>query len=179
MVGEFKEASSQTIDLHDDDPFIVEKMLHYLYEGTYEDGISKLIETDNTPTAPKSSDETPAHIHARVYNIGDKYGITGLMDLAKRDFESATTQHWSFPDINFISVIALVYSTSCPGSSGLRGVLTKEACFRIRSLKDQPEFHEVLKAHPDFACEFLQITMEQFIELEDFMLSIDSKYRCD
>ncbi|OXV11999.1 hypothetical protein Egran_00240 [Elaphomyces granulatus] len=176
LLGEFEEASSQTIDLHDDDPFIVEKMLHYLYEGTYEASISEPIKTDNTPTAPRSSDETPAHIHARVYHIGDKYGITGLMRLAKGKFER-DIQHWNLQDINFISVIALIYSTSCPGNSGLRGVLTKEACFRIRSLNGQPEFLEALKAHPDFAFEFLQITMEKFVELEDFILSIDSTYR--
>ncbi|KAL1979254.1 hypothetical protein VTN96DRAFT_6393 [Rasamsonia emersonii] len=36
--GPFQEASSRTITLHDDDPSIVEKMLHYLYEANYEDG---------------------------------------------------------------------------------------------------------------------------------------------
>jgi hypothetical protein len=140
-------------------------MLHYLYEGTYEDSISEPIETDNTPTPPRSSDETPAHIHARVYNIGDKYGITGLMGLAKRKFEFAIQRHWHLQDIDLVSIIALVYSTSCPGNP-LRGALTKEACFRIPFLKGCPEFLEAMKAHPDFAFEFLQIMMEKFVELE-------------
>jgi len=176
LIGEFKEASSQTIDLHDDDPCIVEKMLHYLYEGNYEDSISEPIGTGNTLTpSSTSSDETPAHIHARVYNIGDKYGITGLVDLAKRRFDKSALRQ-DLQDVNFISVIALVYSTSCPGNSGLRGFLTQNARERIRSLKDRPEFLEVLKAHPDFAFEFSQIMMEKFDKLESRVLDFDPAY---
>jgi len=184
LIGEFKEASSQTIDLHDDDPCILEKMLHYLYEGNYEDSISEpMIETGNTPTPSSSSDETPAHIHARVYNIGDKYGITGLVDLAKTNFVKSAFQQ-NLQDVNFISVIALVYSTSCPGNSNLRGVLTQYARERIRSLKDRPEFLEVLKAHPDFAFEFSQIMMEKFNNVEERVLEFDGdyyyhKYECE
>ncbi|KAI9771147.1 MAG: hypothetical protein M1840_002498 [Geoglossum simile] len=36
--GSFKESISQVIDLPDDDPYILERFLQFLYKGTYEDG---------------------------------------------------------------------------------------------------------------------------------------------
>jgi len=165
--GEFKEASSQVVDLHDDDPLIVEKMLCYLYEGDYEDDPPKTIPKRHKSLSSKdekSTPETAAHINARMYNIGDKYVIQGLMDLAKSKFESVIAN--GFDDTNFISIMAFVYSTDIPGGSGLRDFITKHAVERLSSLKDRPELLEVLQAQPDLTFELLQVTMKRVVVLE-------------
>lgn len=148
--------------------------MRYLYEGDYEDGPPKTIpkkqktssskDEKNTPTSSRSSDETPAHINARMYNIGDKYVIQGLMDIAKSKFEITIAN--GLDDTNFISVMAFVYSTDIPGGFGLRDVITKQALERLHSLKDRPELLEVLQTHPDLTFEFLQVTMKRVVSLE-------------
>lgn len=62
------------IDLSDDDPVIVRKMLEYFYTLNY---------TTNYPDAYVRID-----IHARMYAIADKYGIKALKTIAALNFQS-------------------------------------------------------------------------------------------
>lgn len=159
-------------------------MLHHLYEANYkddsalspfeitcEDNQDEILRQEESTTECRTSSiqkdsntfeqGNRAHINAQMYVIADKYGIPGLKELAKEKFELALESDWQ--DLTFISVIEFVYGPTSPTNSDLRGVVTKFALQHIPVLKAQQQFHTVLKAYPDFAYDFLVLTMEKVL----------------
>lgn len=162
-------------------------MLHYLYEANYEDGSAsspfEITCTDNQDEILRQEESTKecrtssiqknsntfeqgnrAHINAQMYVIADKYGITELKELAKEKFKLALESDWQ--DLTFISVVEFVYGPTSPTNSELRGVVTKFALQHLPVLKTQQQFHTVLKAYPDFAYDFLVLTMEKALPFQ-------------
>jgi len=125
-------------------------------------------EVSETPAVQAGSNTvdrtTPAHINAWMYIIADKYFIQGLKELAKAKFELNFETSWE--DTKFISVIGIIYGPSHPKDSDLRGLVAKLAVQHLASLKDQQEFHAVLKNYPDFAYNFSILMMDKVLQLE-------------
>lgn len=67
--GDFEEAISSKVEMHDDDPHILEKMLRWIYTMQLSESTSK----EHTWTD-----------NVLLYNMADKYGLQGLME-ATRD----------------------------------------------------------------------------------------------
>lgn len=63
--GDFEEATSSTIEMHDDDPRILEKLLRWIYTMQLSE--------------PQSKDHFWTE-NVQLYNMADKYGLGGLME---------------------------------------------------------------------------------------------------
>ena len=99
--------------------------------------------------------KSPAHFHAQMYTIGDKYDIPGLRSLARQKFESDIVVDWQ--QATFIPIIDLVYGPDGPGDGGLRRTVCEVALQNLRSLSTLPAFDLILQKTPDFAYEFAQV----------------------
>ncbi|KAK7511701.1 uncharacterized protein IWZ02DRAFT_436663 [Phyllosticta citriasiana] len=69
-------------------------------------------------------------VHAKVYAIAEKYGITGLKDLARSKFAAQAEHYWSLTE--FADSIPEVYETTVDSDRGLRDVV-------IQSFREHPQ----------------------------------------
>ncbi|GME35200.1 btb poz-like protein [Neofusicoccum parvum] len=83
-----------------------------------------------------SSDQAPSHlvVHAKVYAIAEKYGITGLKSLARRKYASQLFEdsHWSTRTAEFAESIMEVYESTVDTDRGLRDLV-------IQAFREHPE----------------------------------------
>jgi len=133
-----QEAASNTIDLEDDDPAIIRRMVNYMYQldYTYE---------------PKAEHET-SHmmIDVQMYAIADKYDIPGLKRLAILKFRGLTNASWKTPA--FPEAIKAIYETTPDSDRGLRDVVLKKSVEHSKTLfKAETGFKEMLQEAPSFA----------------------------
>ncbi|KAI1179206.1 hypothetical protein F4777DRAFT_575237 [Nemania sp. FL0916] len=140
--GQMKEALEGIVDLPDDEPEIVDIMVHFFYHLDYlprsrtepkkehapsvrrERGTSgnppSYHETATAPP-PKSSDLV---VHAKVYAIAAKYLIDDLKSLAQNKFTEQVLAKWQ-PGDEFPEAAKVVYTTTCDRDRGLRDIMTK------------------------------------------------------
>lgn len=138
-----QEGASGKIDLKEDDPDTVARMLRFCY--TYDYGIIP----DNQTAAPDTED-VPMMAHARIYFIADKYGIGLLKDLAKKNFQEVGKEKWrseSFP-----TVIEAIYENTLP-SDGLRACLVSIIKQHKKDLSESVPFMDVVRSGGDFAAD--------------------------
>ncbi|KAK8184853.1 uncharacterized protein BKA78DRAFT_322883 [Phyllosticta capitalensis] len=69
-------------------------------------------------------------VHAKVYAIAEKYGITGLKDLARHKFSIQAEHHWA--TLEFADSIPEVYETTVDSDRGLRDIV-------IQSFREHPQ----------------------------------------
>ncbi|KAJ5144399.1 hypothetical protein N7476_004644, partial [Penicillium atrosanguineum] len=179
--GEFKEASSGVITIHDD-PLIATKMFDFLYSGKYDDrpDVRDDLPDDQDFEAPQDDTDLqnspipgafnvrlPAQTNVQVYTIADKYAIGSLQNLSLKKLESNLNNEWT--DLGFLDTVKDVYEGQCPPNSDLRELLCKFAIQHLSGLKDSPRFREVRKKYPEFTDSLSQLLMERVVELEKFM----------
>ncbi|KAL8913676.1 MAG: hypothetical protein Q9171_001526 [Xanthocarpia ochracea] len=133
--GEFQEAEQRKINLSDDDPDAVVRMLAYLYTSTYddEDGSDFALHTDfainDTPSSTSialgeaAAASIPIKSSALMTNVlvhalADKYDIQLLKQLSKTKFEVRAAGDWAIEEI--VTVLAKVYETTPTKDSSLR-----------------------------------------------------------
>jgi hypothetical protein len=120
--GAFKEAQEGKIDLPDDDPRLVDIMVHYLYHFDY-DVQSHGLETDRHRTNDSEPGGGALLTHAKVYSLAEKYLIHGLKAVALRQFKAATDRS---PDVNdFLPAMEEVYTSTMEDDRGLRDVVVE------------------------------------------------------
>src|SRR5271163_4134893 len=153
-----QEAATSTIDLADDEPYMVAKMIDFLYRAQYDDiyesnqgdasaaedipsqignttAGSSLGAAENTPPCaqePGSSLIT----HAWLYILGDKYDIPSLKELASRKYtETASTGVLTkfFPES-----AKLIYDNVVAEKDVLKLAIYKTACSNISKLITVP-----------------------------------------
>ena len=98
-----KEGVSGEINLQEDDPDMVDKMLCFLYTSDYQDDAGGC---------------RPLLVDAKMYAIGDKYRINALKSLANTKFSDALDAGWDI--VSFPEVIETVYTTTPASDRGLR-----------------------------------------------------------
>ena len=115
--GGFKETSTSVLQLNHDDPATVERMITFLYTGTYDPGAPEVPVQDPNPfVGPILMANT------LVYSIADKYDIEGLKALAKLSFEAISFAAWDCED--FPAVVDKVFDTTPESDLGLRDVVS-------------------------------------------------------
>ena len=82
-------------------------------------------------------------IHARLYAIGEKYGVTGLKTLAMRKFEKEVGYHWKSDD--FIQAVEEVFTSTVEGDKGLRDIVV-DTIARHPDLLDKQQLQDVVKS---------------------------------
>ncbi len=136
-----QEATSGVIQLQDDDPLMLEKMLEYLYTGKY--SRASAYRKGYTP-----EDYSAVYVHIEVYSLGEKYNISGLKNLARHYFGYCVWFGWNRFD--FSSVIRDVFTSTPESDSGLRNLVLSVAQKNIEALRERKEFDALLKELPEF-----------------------------
>lgn len=133
LTGPFKESSEQTVDLLDDDPETIERVVSYLYMNDYQedghivplDGISEPEQAeDETATGEPAKIDTTRAIgsnHVQVYIAADKFGIANLKSLARDKFAKWANANWASP--TFVEILQEVIISMPPHDLGLRNVI--------------------------------------------------------
>ncbi|KAI5457494.1 hypothetical protein BGZ63DRAFT_394864 [Mariannaea sp. PMI_226] len=82
------------------------------------------------------------NLHAKVYALGEKYGIKGLKALAVKKFEDEVVHHWDSAD--FLLAIQEVYTSTVDHDRPMRDAVV--ATFsKHGSLLDKPSVQDVVK----------------------------------
>lgn len=177
-----QEAETGRINMDDDDPAAVKRMLLYLYLQDYEDTepepsaswIPPLVfstDDDDKPTmafgfgprivdADEEAEALAIASHPRllanisVYAVADKYDIPALKDLAKSKFSALAWGVW--PHKDFSTVIHEVFESTPSSDSGLRDIVTKVCIEHIDVVLNEEQYTTVLQTTPPLTFALLQ-----------------------
>lgn len=139
-----QEAATQTVDLEEDDWFMINLMLIFLYTADYE------IETEDRRL-------TPLQLHAQMYSLADKYSIGSLMELAVYKYRDALEHS---PDMDdYLSSISHVYVP--PASNNV--LRNTAVAFGRKVLRDELKKDNIrtrlgvlVSDVPEFACDLIE-----------------------
>lgn len=135
-----QEGASGKVDLKEDDPDIVARMLNY------DVSTSHLGSTADVAIGSSM-------INARMYFIADKYDIGLLKDLAKTKFKDAVKEGWRSE--RFAKVVEEVYENTVPSDYGLRECLLSVIKQQKKNLREQTTFMELVRSGGDFAVDVI------------------------
>ena len=137
----FKETSTSTLVLEDDDPATVERMITFLYAGTYDDG--------NPATSSVVGAADPCVVgkimmaNTRVYAIAEKYDIGPLKWLASDKFrEVGYCDAWKCE--NFSNVVLEVFNSTPDWDVLLRGVVSHICARHVDDLLASERWKQLL-----------------------------------
>ncbi|KAF2834953.1 hypothetical protein M501DRAFT_1008904 [Patellaria atrata CBS 101060] len=95
-------------------------------------------------------------LHAKVYAIAEKYGISGLKSLARKKFASQLSTHYSDPE--FADVLYEVYDSTVDSDRGLRDIIIQT--FRANpDLARRDDVETCVKESPQLAWELYRMAM--------------------
>ena len=108
-----------------------------------------------------ADDGSSASTHARMYTMGDKYGVKALKTIAEAKFESvfasvAEGQAWVSPKPTnawhgIVSVVEIVYSITPDTDIVLRNIVTAYIWKFLSFFTGLPDFEKMLAQTPDLA----------------------------
>jgi hypothetical protein len=81
---------------------------------------------------PASSDASQLLLHAKMYEIGDKYDVIGLKQLAREKFLRAAAEYWN--DEQFALAAHYAFSTTPEEDKGLRDVVNNTISMHMELL---------------------------------------------
>ncbi|KAH7468414.1 hypothetical protein FOMA001_g15667 [Fusarium oxysporum f. sp. matthiolae] len=191
--GNFKESDGE-INLPDDDPAAVRKMIGYLYNIDYNPTTKQMPDYDDDVEAELSDTEYDAEtrskswngedgrsvnlllspqlsLHAEVYALGEKYRIEGLKKAAKGKFESEI-QSGNVGIDDFAEAAEEVYTSTVNEDRGLRDVVVKMIEQDILLL-DHVVVREVMRA-TDFALDVLLYMSQEMRSRARFKDSLET-----
>jgi len=144
-----QEGCSGMIDLPEDDAYIVEKMLEYLYTGNYS------ISFDKSTTA-----ETGTLLaHTRMYIIGDKYDIPGLKKLSAKIYGSQVLRDSGTP--SFTASLELMFKETVEKDRDLKDVAMEFLIENARHFLARDDFATVCKENGDIGYELATAAWSQ------------------
>lgn len=88
-----------------------------------------------------------------MYLIGQKYEISGLIDLAKAKYGTMVEKFWNTPD--YSASAELLWEKGDDGK-GLRDTVARAAKENIRDMLKRDEFKALVVSHGEFALEVLE-----------------------
>lgn len=143
-----QEGISRVIDLKEDEPSNVEKMLQFIYTGDYSD-----LSSDDPDTPILAS----AMVNVEIYAIAEKYDIRTLKELAKKKFESSVDfSNANMSDVSII--IEFVYRTTPSSDRGLRDIIAPYLTSLKTELRASDDFMDLIKnkLDGDFAIDVIE-----------------------
>jgi hypothetical protein len=81
---------------------------------------------------PASSDASQLLLHAKMYEIGDKYDVIGLKQLAREKFLRAAAKYWNHEQ--FAPAAHYAFSTTPEEDKGLRDVVNNTISIHMELL---------------------------------------------
>ncbi|KAK4574555.1 hypothetical protein LTR86_001396 [Recurvomyces mirabilis] len=127
LEGDFKVAQSSSIELHDDDPDIIDKMFYYIYHGEYND-----VEIATTPML----------VNVRMVAAAEKYFVDHLPGIAASKLDYYTERDGGWATVDFADAIEEAYTTTADQGRQLRETLLEVVLRHKSDLFDnkKPEF---------------------------------------
>ncbi|KAB8228866.1 BTB/POZ domain-containing protein [Aspergillus alliaceus] len=165
--GNFKENQGK-IELIDQNPILVEKMLQFLYTGdyTFEEPEPPSITALGTSlrTSGRHMDSHTAIFHAQMYAQGDYFLIDRLQVKAKQYFVASFIRNQN--SSSFTSTIVEVYTSTAGVNRGLRDVvveLVKDNLTTLRGSAFPILNNNLLTRVPDFAHDLCVSLLDQSV----------------
>ncbi|TVY83182.1 hypothetical protein LSUE1_G003669 [Lachnellula suecica] len=178
--GGFKEGINKEVNLDDNEPEIVGKMLEYLYNADYSDGrvVGTSATASNTPSKPASirfkrsklsrpsiqtqiasEASTPQSAaalftNAQVFVIADKYDIQGLKELATKKYTELVSNNWNSE--YFVNSLKLLYEETPESDRLLKNVAITTAGKQTKELVDRGEFAALCKENGEIAFDVMK-----------------------
>jgi hypothetical protein len=103
--------------------------------------------------AAGEGDATQLLIHSQMYQLGDKYDVTGLKELARKKFKRACTKYWD--DECLAPAAHHAFSTTMDEDIGLKEVISQVISDHI-NLLNKPEVITLLHEFSGLAVGLLQ-----------------------
>jgi transcriptional accessory protein Tex/SPT6 len=82
-------------------------------------------------------------LYAKIYSLGEKYGIQGLKALSLSEFQKEVEDPWNMQD--FIYAVKEVFTSTVEGDRGLRDVIV-QAIVEHPDLLDEEQLRDVVKS---------------------------------
>lgn len=144
-----QEAVNKRIELPDDKPDMVHRMIRYFYLLDYQDF-----------AAPPEMYDNQTMVNAEMYALADKYDIKGLKKHAVRKMRCALTLAVNQgPQSTFASKIAIlipiIYNTTPDEDRGLRDCITPFAFAFWKELSALDSFKDLMLATPGFVIDIV------------------------
>lgn len=138
-------------DLDAEDPVCVRFMIHYFYHLDYlEVETAKLrkqkrdVEDFDKTYALKAGMLIE---HAKMYAMGDKYGVRGLKDLALKKYEEA----YVYTSAGFADSILIAYTSTIDNDKEPRNVIIKFLSVDLINLMSKPKINQNVKDLPQLS----------------------------
>jgi hypothetical protein len=174
-----KEATTGTINLDDDDPLMVAKMIDFLYKTRYDDDraideevlpdiadqhsavtphASSTVEAQDHQsaiTAPQPTEyiKGPLVTNAKVYILGDKYDITSLRDAASRKYKEKLKDMWNHH--TFAESAKIIYDNIVSENDALKEAIIEVIVKNMSQLLKRDDFLSTLRSNGDIATDLL------------------------
>jgi len=144
--GNFKEGVTKVIELEEEEPPIVERMVQFMYNRDYSD--------------VDGSDATNGRLltNTKIYIIADKFHISGLKLAAKEKYQEAGIAEWNHP--SFSESLKLMYENTLPTDRLLKEVAIEVAAKHVKELLDREEFASLCKESGEIAFDVLQASFK-------------------
>lgn len=145
------------VDLAEEEPCMVAKLVHYLYNFDYddEDIVGKHDDGQYAQQGSRGYKSTRIATNAALYIMADVYNVTGLKSLAKAKFSLALPNGWNGED--FSEVIRTIYQSIPPGDRDMRGCMLPVIRAHWQELRNSEPFMEVVREIPDFAVDLIDV----------------------
>ncbi|KAL8790913.1 MAG: hypothetical protein Q9213_000338 [Squamulea squamosa] len=138
-----REGKAGSIDLKEENPSVINKLVHYLYNCDYHEPDDGEICRDTGKLA----------VNATMYTIGDRFLLNGLKDLAKAKFAAALPDGWNKE--NLLDIIRFIYDNTLSDDRGLRECLLPILTQHKDSLRSDSAFMDVVKNYGEFAIDVI------------------------
>ncbi|USP74896.1 glycoside hydrolase family 16 protein [Curvularia clavata] len=141
-----KESEESKIDLPHDEPIIVKLLVQYLYTGNY--SVTKYgYKFPHTCSENCSDNENLSAdeilVHAKMYEMADKYNIVGLKGLSRSKFRTGCSLHWN--EDSFPVAANHAFSTTIEEDKGLRDVVSDTIATHMELIR-KPEIEALMTA---------------------------------
>ncbi|KAF3011202.1 hypothetical protein E8E13_011609 [Curvularia kusanoi] len=110
------------------------------------------------PLPPAAGKAEDLLLHAKMYEIGDKYEVAGLRDIAKDKFNVSCKHFWN--TTSFGLAAKHVFSTTVEDDKGLRDIVSATISDHIELVND-PEVDKVMIEHNGLAVGVLQAKIKE------------------
>ena len=176
----WQEATTAIINLKDDDPQAVNRMLLYLYNDDYLEGTIPWTQSPLRTTVDPAESTKPPHLrgfgppvfssnhtlnrpetitspvtnNALVYAIADKYDVLGLKDLAKFKFHFCLKGLTSYNELG--DLIGIVYTTIPSSDKGLRNLVADHCSKNFKQITINQAVKEAFRENGELSFAVLE-----------------------
>lgn len=153
-----QESLDGVINLADDDPDTVSRMLSYIYTMNYSDK-DHPPETSSSGSDSEEVDESTLRRgqlrnNVLVYSIADKYGIDGLKNYARNQFERLQSSDKLDKSV-LLETAALVYDVTRGDDRALRELITARLTRSLDILAGDEEFRALCQSNGELCYDML------------------------